>query len=386
MVKPRIALLINLVAPSRVGVYERLAAAWDLTILHGGMESDRGSWEEVTVESACVRRVSGWQLSMNKYEDGKVVDHWFLHLEPGYITELLRDRPDAVVTDEMGFRTVVALAYGMLFRKPVWVWWGGTKRTESNVGWLRKLLRATIAFCARRWISYGRTSTEYLLSVGVPRGRILQVQNCVDESWYDSSTAPALEVTPRPVLLHVGRMVPGKGIAEFLRAAAQLQREGMTFSIVLVGEGSDSATLQRLACNLRLKNIHFYPAQPPKSMPGIYRSGDVLIFPTLKDVWGLVANEAVLSSLPVLCSQHSGCAQELFPPDCIFDPSDEKQFVAALRRAVNRELPVGDKSRLWSSEEVGDVIAHAVLASCHSKTTRQPRMKRNAVPQSATKH
>jgi glycosyltransferase involved in cell wall biosynthesis len=159
-------------------------------------------------------------------------------------------------------------------------------------------------------------------------------------------------------------MVEGKGIAEFLCAAARLQQEGLTFSIVLVGGGLDCARLRQLAAELRLNNVHFYPAQPPKAMPAFYRSADVLIFPTMKDVWGLVANEAVLSGVPVLCSRYAGCAPELFDPECIFDPADEKQFVAALRRGVTGQLPRADTSRLWSSAEVGDVIANAVLASC----------------------
>jgi glycosyltransferase involved in cell wall biosynthesis len=161
-----------------------------------------------------------------------------------------------------------------------------------------------------------------------------------------------------------------------------LQQEGLTFSIVLVGGGRDSAKLQRLAIELRLDNVRFYPAQPAKAMPAFYRSADVLIFPTMTDVWGLVANEAILSGVPVLCSRYAGCAPELFDPECIFDPADEKQFVVALRRAVTGQLARADRSRLWSSAEVGDVIAKAVLASCASKYPTEPRVKAGEISRS----
>ena len=386
MPKPRVALLVNLVAPSRVGVYGCLASAMNLIILHGGMQSDRALWKEVTIKAASVRRVFGWQFSMNKFEDGKIIDRWFLHLEPGYIIELIRERPDVVITDEMGFRTLVALIYGACFRKPVWIWWGGTPHTERRVGRFRKLLRAVVARSAKHWISYGQTSTEYLVTLGIPPERILQVQNCVDETWYGSPTEPALDVLPRPVLLHVGQMIARKGIAEFLRAAARLQREGLTFSVVLVGGGRNSAKLQRLAVDLRLDNVRFYPAQPPKAMPAFYRGADALVFPTMTDVWGLVANEAILSGLPVLCSRYAGCAPELFDPECIFDPADENQFVNALRRTVTGELPRADKSRLRSSAEVGDAIAKAVLASCDDTRLAESRVKADAVPESLIKN
>ncbi len=385
MSKPRVALLVNLVAPTRVGVYENLAGMLDLVILHGDMQSDRSSWKQVPVRAASVRKVSGWQLPLNKIDKGKVIDRWFLHFEPGYIFELLREYPDAVITDEMGFRTLVGLAYGICFHKPVWIWWGGTMHTERSVGWFRKLLRGMIARWAKHWISYGLTSTEYLLTLGIPRERILQVQNCVDETWYDTPVESELNVQPKPVLLHVGRMVAGKGIAEFLHAAARLQQEGLTFSIVLVGGGRDSAKLQRLAADLRLDNVHFYPAQPAKAMPAFYRGADALIFPTMTDVWGLVANEAILSGVPVLCSRYAGCAPELFDPECIFDPADEKQFVDALRRAVSGELPRADKSRLRSSAEVGDDIANAVIASCANRRSAESEVEGDAAPQSLLK-
>src|ERR1700722_8736838 len=160
MPKPRVALLINFIAPSRLGLYERLAGSLDLTILHGDVEHNRDSWKRLKVSGARNKRIAGWQLSFNKRERGEITDYWFMHLEPGYITELIRERPDAVITDEMGFRTLVALAYGACFRKPVWVWWGGTPVTEKHVGWLRKLLRNMVARWAKHWISYGQTSTE----------------------------------------------------------------------------------------------------------------------------------------------------------------------------------------------------------------------------------
>lgn len=379
MPKPRTALLVNFVAPNRVRVYERLAAAVDLIILHGDVECNRASWKETKVNGASDKRVAGWQFSLNKGRRGNAIDRWFLHIEPGYITQLVRERPDAVITDEMGFRTLVALAYGACFRKPVWVWWGGTRHTERHVGRFRKLLRSLIARWAKRWISYGQMSTDYLRSLGIAPELILQVQNCVDDSCYSTSAEPALEVRPHPILLHVGQMIARKGVAEFLRAAARLQQQGVSFSIVLVGGGRDTVKLQQLAVGLGLKDIHFFPAQPPSAMPAFYRSADVLIIPTLSDVWGLVANEAVLSGLPVLCSRYAGCAPELFDPVSIFDPADENQFLSALRRAITGQLPRADRTRLWSSAEVGDAIANAVLASCAGKLLAEPRVKADEI-------
>jgi glycosyltransferase involved in cell wall biosynthesis len=149
-----------------------------------------------------------------------------------------------------------------------------------------------------------------------------------------------------------------------------LQGEGKEFSLLFVGSGQDGEALKQLAGDLRLKNVHFHPSQPPEVMPSIYRSGDVLIFPTLEDPWGLVANEAILSGLPVLCSKYAGCAEELFHPENIFDPEDPEEFAAKLREAIADQLPASDPSRLKTTAHILSEIVYAVERSANEGAKR----------------
>jgi glycosyltransferase involved in cell wall biosynthesis len=257
----------------------------------------------------------------------------------------------------MGFRSLLALAYGRLFRRPVWVWWGGTRHTERGIGIIRRILRRRFALYVRRWLSYGITSTEYLVSLGVDPGRVVELQNCVPEDLYRGPVAPAFELQPRPVLLCVGRLVPGKGVDLLLQVAARVQAEGRVFSVLVVGDGPERESLERTTNDLGLKNVQFKAARSPSGMAAVYRSGDVLVFPTLDDVWGLVVNEALWSGLPALVSIYAGCARELVPPESTFDPLDPADFAAKLRRAVAGELPPPDATRLRRMAEVSDKIA-----------------------------
>src|SRR5215470_5328108 len=181
--KTKLVLLLNMLSPARLGLYSLLADEFDLLILHGGKEANRGSWNghEETVPGARVVRAWGWQIRQTKRLEGKVFDEKFIHVTPGFLWHLLRFRPQAVISNEMGFRSMIALAYGMLFRKPVWIWWGGTLHSERNIGPVRKVLRKTFARSTHRWVTYGQTATEYLLHLGVRQERILQSQNAVDE-------------------------------------------------------------------------------------------------------------------------------------------------------------------------------------------------------------
>ncbi len=363
--KNRACLLLNMISPARLPLYSALADHFDLLIVHGGTEANRKSWREVEKEvpNARVQRAWGWQFSRVQQDNGTFIDRRFVHINPGYLTALLRFRPEVLVSNEMGLRTLIALAYGTLFRKPVWVWWGGTPHTERNIGLARKVLRWVIARWARHWISYGRSSTAYLQSLGIAPPAVLELQNAVDEQRFSGCAEPEFKISPRPVLLHVGQLVARKGIDLLLSAASDLQREGLEFSLLLVGSGLDEQLFQRMTRELELKNVHFQRELAPKRMPAVYRSGNVLVFPTIEDVWGLVANEAILSGLPVLCSKYAGCAEELFPPESIFDPRNRKQFKRKLHEALAGRIAPADPSRLRTTAELAAMLTQALDSS-----------------------
>ena len=376
--KTKVALLINMISPARIPLYRALAEAFDLLILHGGAERNRGSWAgvEKAIPKARVDRTWGWQIPFTRKQGNQAFDEQYLHVHPGYFWQLVRFSPSVVVTGELGVRTLLAILYGFLFARPVWVWWGGTLQTErKKAGRLKQFLRPLIARCVRRWISYGQSSTQYLISLGIPRQQILQLQNAANEDYFQVPAKAQLHIQPKPVLLYVGQFIARKGVDRFLRAAADLQKQGTTFSLLLVGNGRDRQAAEQLSNDLGLNHVHFHPAQTPELMPGIYRSADVLIFPTLEDPWGLVANEAMLAGLPVLCSKFAGCAEELFPAESVFDPENDAEFREKLRSAVDGQLPPPDLARLKTSAQVAADLIAALQHSASGKNTPLTRKR-----------
>jgi glycosyltransferase involved in cell wall biosynthesis len=163
-----------------------------------------------------------------------------------------------------------------------------------------------------------------------------------------------------------------------LSAAAALQGEGLVFSLLLVGNGREKAALEKRAADLHLHDVQFHPALPPEKMPAVYRSADVLVFPTLEDPWGLVANEAILCGVTVLCSKYAGCAEELFPPENIFDPRNSAGFTGKLRAAVLGQLPSPQPARLKTTPQIVHALADAI-----EKSVRQPRREKEALTHTA---
>ena len=367
--KIKLALLLNMIAPYRVPLFSLLADQFDLMVLHGGKEANRESWNDVekALPKAKVVRAWGWQIRYAKKLNGTVFDEKFMHIVPGVLWHLARFRPDAIISNEMGFRSVMALTYATLFRKPVWIWWGGTLHSERKIGRLKKAFRKALMLWVDHWVTYGQTSTEYLLSQGVKRERILQSQNGIDEERFHANGEPAWTIQPRPVVLHVGQFIERKGIGSLLEAAAALQKQGCVFSLLLVGSGRDKHAIEQRAKTLGLRNVHFQPEQPPDRMPSVYRSADLVVFPTLEDVWGLVANEAILSGVPVLCSKYAGCAPELFTSENIFSPEDLNEFCQKLRDAISGRLSKPDPKQLKTTRQVVAEVVQELNRICASR-------------------
>ncbi len=164
-------------------------------------------------------------------------------------------------------------------------------------------------------------------------------------------------------MLCIGQLIARKGVIHFLQAAALLQKEGESFSILLVGDGPDKAALERKIVDLGLENVHLHKSRRPEQVPAVYKSADIVVFPTLEDVWGLVVNEAILCDRPVLCSRYAGCAEELLPAESIFDPEDQNEFTEKLRTAFRRRMASPDRSRLLSTSENLERLVGAIRSS-----------------------
>lgn len=363
----KLAVLTNILSPYRLPLYERLAVHFRLAIYHGGPERNRREWAGLQLGGGTqVKKSWGVQIPLPKRRNGNSIDTRFIHIAPGILTDLLRFSPDVIISNEMGFRSLIAVVYGFVFRTPVWVWWGGTCHTERRLGVFRRVIRRAFRRWVKHWITYGETSTRYLLTLGVDRSRILQIQNCVDDQLFVPEGPRAFQITPRPVVLYVGQLVKRKGVSHLIRAAATLQHEGLPVSLLIVGSGPEEMTLKRLVQELKARDVHFNGGLAPGQMPAVYRSADLLVLPTLEDVWGLVVNEALLSGIPVLCSKYAGCAQELLPQGAIFDPLDEEEFARVLREVLTSGGAAPVRSRVVPTQTVAEHLITGVRQSCAS--------------------
>jgi glycosyltransferase involved in cell wall biosynthesis len=68
--------------------------------------------------------------------------------------------------------------------------------------------------------------------------------------------------------------------------------------------------------------VHFYGFRQIEENPVFYALADAFILPSLHEEWGLVVNEAMASSLPVIVSETAGCVEDLLEPGWPVLPKD----------------------------------------------------------------
>ena len=92
---------------------------------------------------------------------------------------------------------------------------------------------------------------------------------------------------PRPIFLYVGRVAVEKNIGAFL----SLDLPG---SKVVIGGGPQLAAMQK-----QFPTVHFTGAKTGEDLARHFASGDVFVFPSRTDTFGLVILEALACGLPV---------------------------------------------------------------------------------------
>ena len=103
--------------------------------------------------------------------------------------------------------------------------------------------------------------------------------------------------------IYVGRLSKEKNLTFLIETFNQLPE----LNLNIVGFGPEEAFLKSKAKD----NIYFLGAIPNLELYKIYQANDVFVLPSISEPWGLVVEEALNNGLPVIVSDHVGCAEEI---------------------------------------------------------------------------
>ncbi len=393
----RIAILTNAPASYRNPVFERLGASpgVEARIFFDSVAEPHERDDDLAYPHEYLNR--GFAIQSRYYQD----EAWFAertqrHISLAYLPRLALYRPDVIVSAEFGWRTLNAAAYALVLGVPLLVWWEGTRFTERHAGVLRSGMRRILSRVSAGLLGLGRGSVEYLETICGDATPIHFVPQAVPNQQISAETdrfrlqreAVREELGVRGVvLLCLSRLLPHKGIPQYLDALRRLRNEvpDGSFTAVFAGEGPE-ADLIANASDEFAGAIRFVGKVAPDELPRLFAASDALVFPTLRDCWGMVVNEALAAGIPVVGSKYSGAATELLTSDelgTLVDPLVPSSLDEALLAVVrDRRWLSAEPSRLraaldgYSCEAAADAILESARAvSNRVRTCDQAEVK-----------
>lgn len=152
------------------------------------------------------------------------------------------------------------------------------------------------------------------------------------------------------MFLNIGGIEPRKNSIRLLQAFQSIQpdltAQGLTPILLLVGGETlldHSAYRNEFfevfeQSDLQIdKDVYLPGVVPDEQIPLLYQAADVLVFPSVKEGWGLVVLEALASGVPVLTSDLPVFGEYLRSEAnaLLVDPSSVPAIAAGMRRLVN---------------------------------------------------
>jgi len=338
--KAKVALLTNFLPIYRVPLLEHLSESVEQLriFLSVKMEGDRdwpvfwGTLNVVVHRSLTIPRTF---RNAHGY-----VDRTHTHIPYDTLPLLWSYRPDVIVAGELGVRTLLAAFYKMLRPGTKLIIWATlSEHTEALRGRMKKALRRWLLRRADGVYVNGASGMRYIQSLGFKDGPISVVPYTADNRAFQD---PGIREHGGPLrLLYTGQLVERKGLYPFLRQLALWcgHHPAKCIALSVVGGGDQLNRLKEIELPPNLQ-IDFKGSVNFQQLPFHYHNGEIYVYPTLADEWGLVVNEAMIAGLPVLGSRYSQAAEELIQDGVngwLFNPTDEQDTYSAIDRALETD-------------------------------------------------
>ena len=198
--------------------------------------------------------------------------------------------------------------------------------------------RPTLQQEGRLFLAVSNFVRQRLVEQGFPAQRTHVVALGVDTDFF----SPGEETAREPVILFVGRLSPEKLAEHAIRAAREVQRLRPEVELVLVGDGPERKTAERLAQTLGCR-CRFLGMLPQAQVRDWMRRAAIICVPSValpsgeQEGFGLVAAEAQACALPVVGYHTGGLGEAVSSGETglLLPPGDLDGLARALEHLLN---------------------------------------------------
>jgi glycosyltransferase involved in cell wall biosynthesis len=176
----------------------------------------------------------------------------------------------------------------------------------KHLSLLHKIIRRIFLNFVDACLCISQKGQEYLMKYGVAKQRIFISPLAIENNRFSS----LINNTKEYHVMYSGQFILRKMPFFFIDVCLALNKIIKNFRVLLIGDGP--LKLEILS-KLNEYKINFeYPGFIQQTeLPNFYSKSKILLFPTKLDPWGLIANEACASGVPVITCKNAGVSDEL---------------------------------------------------------------------------
>ncbi len=167
------------------------------------------------------------------------------------------------------------------------------------------------------------------------------------------------EICTNKNFLFVGRLSSEKNIISLLRAFNAVCHLDKNWGLLILGNGPQKLEIESFILEKNLnKRVHLIGFVQQDEIAKYYSFSDVFILPSKSEPWGLVVNEAMLCSMPVIVSNRCGCETELVNEGVngfSFDPFDTLELQKLMEGFIKGKFDI----KLMGRESLRIVKQHS---------------------------
>jgi len=171
------------------------------------------------------------------------------------------------------------------------------------------------------FLAIGTKNQNFYLSLGIPISKIFLTPYTTDNDRFIESIENQREnkksllkdigiFNDYPNVLYISKLQKRKNPDLLIKAASKIQHD-MNFNLIIAGSGEMLEECVALTKKLNVSNVFFPGFVNQKTVPSFFAVADIFVLLSHSEPWGLVINEAMSASLPIISSEEVGATADL---------------------------------------------------------------------------
>ena len=300
---PEIVWLTSLPAPYRLPIWRQIGKHSKLTVFFTNGEKNKRHWN--------VPKDANWKsIFFNKrifYLDQT-------QIIPNPLGFMRVCRKGRILVIGGGWEVPLhftAALYARFTGRRVFIIAESTLESHRFTGKFSMLFRRFFFSLGHKVFTVGEASSTAVRKCGIPEIKIVQLFNPIDVNLFSNLPRRNKQIqSSGHNFLCVGRLIKLKNFESVIHAFINIYKEGD--SLTIIGEGPELRNLQKIVGQSNLHDkIRFIGNVTQAELANYYAEAKTLVMPSLNEVWGMVAVEALSSGCHVIVSDKAGVSSSI---------------------------------------------------------------------------